>query len=173
LREENERLTVIDPVTQALKYHTFLRALGRELKRAKMLSVRSAVGLLDLDNFKAYSEIHGLKAGREVLAQVAGIVKAHVREFDLVGRLGLDELIFGVFKIGDREKARGLFESIREAVEAYGRTCREPHPLATIGGLMIEPDEEVEDFTAMIHRLRHGQQTARNQGGNQVYFVDD
>ena len=172
LREENERLSFIDPVTQTLKYHSFLRALGRELKRAKMLSVRSAIGLLDLDNFKAYSEIHGLKAGREVLAQVAGIVKAHVREFDLVGRLGLDELIFGVFKIGDRERARGLFESIREAVETYGRTCRKPNPLATIGGLVIEPDEEVEDFTAMVMRLRHAMHAGRDRGGNQVYFVD-
>lgn len=172
LREENERLTVIDPVTQALKYHSFLRALGRELKRAKMLSVRSAVGLLDLDNFKAYSEIHGLKAGREVLAQVADIVKGRIKEFDLVGRFGLDELIFGIFKVGDRENARGLFESIREGVEAFGRGCPKPNPLATIGGLIIEPEQEVEDFTAMVMRLRHAMHAARDRGGNQVYFVD-
>ncbi len=172
LREENERLSFIDPVTQALKYHSFLRGLGRELKRAKMLSVRSAVGLLDLDNFKPYSEIHGLKAGREVLAQVAGIVKGRLKEFDLVGRFGLDELIFGIFKVGDREDARRLFESIREAVEAFGRSCPKPNPLATIGGLLVEPEQEVEDFTAMVMRLRHAMHVARDRGGNQVYFVE-
>ncbi len=172
LLKENEQLTFIDPVTQALKHNTFLRALRRELERAKMLSTRTAIGLLDLDNYKAYSEIHGLKAGREVLAEVAGIVKAHIKGIDLVGRFGLDELIFAAFKIGDRENAQRLFDSIRAGVEEYGRCCGKPHPLATIGGLVVEPDKKIEDFTPMVLRLRHALHTARNQGGNLVQFVD-
>jgi len=171
LREENEQLTVVDPVTQALKYHTFLRALGRELERARMYSVRTAVGLLDLDNFRPYGEIHGLKASRKVLAAVAGIIRAHIKGVDLVGRFGLDDLVFAVFKIGDQAEADQLFNSIRQGVEAFGRSCDKPHPLASIGATVIEPDQAVEDFTAILHRLRHALHIARDQGGNRVYFI--
>jgi diguanylate cyclase (GGDEF)-like protein len=173
LRRQNEQLSFVDPVTQALKYHAFLRALVRELERARLHGVRMAVGLLDLDNFRPYGEIHGLKAGYAVLTEVAGIVRAHIKGVDLVGRFGLDDLIFAVLKIGDRENARELFESIRAAVEAYGRSCGPPHPLASIGGLFIEPNQVVEDFAGMLHQLRHALHAARDRGGNQVYFVED
>jgi len=171
LREENERLTVIDPVTQALKYHAFLRELGRELERARMHSARTAFGLLDLDNFRPYSEIHGIKAGREVLAEVAATIRSHIKGIDLVGRFGLDDLVFAVFEVADQEEAARLFDSIRKAVEAFGRSCGTPHPLASIGALMIEPDQPIEDFTQILHRLRHALHIARDQGGNRVYFI--
>lgn len=172
LREQNEQLTFADPVTGALKYNTFLRALRRELERAAIHSSHTAVGLLDVDNFKPYSEIHGLKAGRQLLADVAGITKARVKGIDLVGRLGLDDLILAVCKAGDRAEAERLFDSIRQAVEAHGRSCAEPHPVATIGGLFISPGQEIGDFTPIILRLRHALHLARNKGGNQVLFVE-
>jgi diguanylate cyclase (GGDEF)-like protein len=172
LRTQTEQLTFIDQITQALKSNAFLRALGRELERARLLSVRTAVGLLDLDNFKRYSEIHGLKAGRKVLADVAGIIRAHLKGIDLVGRFGLDELMFAVFKVGDREEAYRLFDAIREGVEEYGRSCPEPHPLATIGGLVIEPAGEIADFTPTILKLRHALHAGRDRGGNVTHFVE-
>ena len=172
LRTQTEQLTFLDPVTQALKSNAFLRALGRELERAKILSVRTAVGLLDLDNFKPYSEIHGLKAGRKVLADVAGIIRAHVKGIDLVGRFGLDDLMFAVFKVGDQQQAHRLFDTIREGVEEYGRSCPEPHPVATIGGLVIEPGEEIADFTPTVLKLRHALHAGRDRGGNVTQFVE-
>jgi diguanylate cyclase (GGDEF)-like protein len=171
LREQTEKLTVIDPVTQALKHNAFLRALGRELERAKILAVPTGIGLLDLDNFKPYSEIHGLKAGRKVLADVTGIVKAHLKGIDLLGRAGLDELVFAIFNVGDPDSAQRLFDSIREAVADYGRSCGEPHPVATIGATILEPGQEIGDSTALLLRLRYAQHLARDQGGNRVLFV--
>jgi len=172
LRRQNEQLSFVDPVTQALKYHAFLRALVRELERARLHAARTAMGLLDLDNFRAYGEIHGLKAGHAVLTEVAGIIRSHIKGLDLVGRFGLDDLIFAVFKIGTRENAQQLFESIRAAVEAYGRSCGKPHPLASIGGLIIEPNQQIEDFTSTLHQLRHALHIARDRGGNQVLLAD-
>jgi diguanylate cyclase (GGDEF)-like protein len=172
LREQNEQLRFTDPVTGALKYNTFLRALRRELERAAIHAASTAVGLLDIDNFKPYSEIHGLKAGRQLLAEVAAVIKGHVKGIDLVGRLGLDELIFAVCKAGDRAETEQLFDSIRQAVEAHGRSCSEPHPVATIGGLFVAPGQEVGDFTPIILRLRYALHLARNKGGNHVLFVE-
>jgi len=172
LREQTEQLTVVDPVTQTLKHNAFLRAFGRDLERAKILAVPTGVGLLDLDNFKPYSEIHGLNAGRKVLADVAGIVKTHLKGVDLLGRVGLDELVLAVFNVGDQDSAQRLFDSIREAVAKYGRSCGKPHPVATIGGVIIKPGQEAGDFTSLVLRLRYAQHLARDQGGNRVLFVE-
>ncbi|MBN1919146.1 MAG: sensor domain-containing diguanylate cyclase [Verrucomicrobia bacterium] len=172
LREQNEQLTYIDPVTQALKGNAFLRALRRELDRAAMLSARTGIGLLDLDNFRPYCEIHGLKAGRQLLADVTGLIKNHIKGIDLVGRLGLDDLIFTDCNVGDRAEAERLFEAIRRDVEALGRTCGEPCPVASIGGAIIEPGEDIGDFTPIMLRLRHALHRARDKGGNQVLFVE-
>ena len=170
LREETERLTFIDPVTNTLKYRTFLRALTRELERATLLGIRTAVGLLDLDNFKPYNEIHGIKEGRRLLAEVATVIRGHIKGIDLVGRIGLDELVFAVFKAGSREEGHRLFDAIRQAVA--GCECRgEPRPLATIGGLIIEPDDEAVEITSVMLQLRQALHLAQDAGGNRVHFV--
>lgn len=108
LREEVERLRVerdralaeafTDPLTGLHNRRAFKKAVERELTRirgyrTKRDQDRAALCLafVDLDNFKAVNDTHGHDAGDRVLLDVARLVRARVRESDVVARWGGDE----------------------------------------------------------------------------------
>ena len=67
---------------------------------AKQKTKGGLVGVLyiDLDDFKAVNDSYGHDIGDKVLEIVANIIRNHVRQSDLVGRVGGDEfVVFGLF----------------------------------------------------------------------------
>jgi len=72
--------------------------------------------LCDLDLFKEINDAWGHPAGDNVLREAAGVFQAHVREADLVGRVGGEE--FGILLVDcDMARARARCEEMRKAVE--------------------------------------------------------
>ena len=63
-----------------------------------------AVLLIDLDNFKPINDVHGHSAGDAVLIKVAERLKTCVRTQDVVGRMGGDEFVILLRKLGADEK---------------------------------------------------------------------
>jgi diguanylate cyclase (GGDEF)-like protein len=80
-----------DPLTQLYNRRYLERYYIREAGKQEIC----ALVLLDLDNFKAANDLHGHKAGDEVLRKTGNILRRSFRETDCVARLGGDE--FAVF----------------------------------------------------------------------------
>jgi diguanylate cyclase (GGDEF)-like protein/PAS domain S-box-containing protein len=85
------------------------RLLLDYLKQALLTSARSAqhgaLILLDLDHFKQLNDTMGHAVGDELLRQVAGRLKACVRESDQVARLGGDEFVVLLGGLSNEEHA--------------------------------------------------------------------
>ena len=77
-----------------------------------------AILMLDLDHFKQVNDTHGHAAGDAVLGQLAGILKATLRQPDLVIRWGGEEFVL-IARGADRGYALMLAERIRGKVEAH------------------------------------------------------
>jgi diguanylate cyclase (GGDEF)-like protein len=95
--------------------------------------------VLDLDHFKAVNDTHGHLAGDQVLAAVAGAVRAEVRERDLVGRFGGEEFV--VLLAGPAAGAAAELEAVAERIRSRVADLRVEIPTPdgplTVSGLTV------------------------------------
>lgn len=82
-----------DSLTGLLNRGAVLEQLGKELVRATRRGAPVAVLMGDLDHFKHINDTHGHAAGDAVLRETARRLKAGVRAYDSIGRLGGEEFI--------------------------------------------------------------------------------
>jgi diguanylate cyclase (GGDEF)-like protein len=158
---EAELLADRDPLAPVLNRRAFLRELHRTIGYCQRYGAEASLVFFDLDGFKAVNDNFGHGAGDAALRAVAATLAAHVRESDVVGRLGGDE--FGVILAqANREaaeiKAASLVEAIeRAAVMVDGRTIRLG---ASFGVRAFEPGLEAAQMMAEADAamfLRKGQ----------------
>jgi diguanylate cyclase (GGDEF)-like protein len=145
LRDElgrEERLARVDPATGAPNRRAFLEAVSAEISRAERYGKSFAVGVLDLDNFKAINDSRGHEAGDEVLRILVQLLRKNVRTVDTVARLGGDE--FGILLPETGQEGAGtvvgkLQDDFNEAMRRSGQA------LTFSGGVMVyrEPPESV------------------------------
>lgn len=93
-----------------------LEKLDEELRRAERYKYPIASLFVDVDNFKAFNEVHGHMVGDEVLKRIAQVTRASVRETDIVGRYGGDEFLVMLPHANAREAFLAA-ERIRKGVE--------------------------------------------------------
>ncbi len=84
----------VDAKTGLLNDRTWRRRAAEEVERAVQAGVPMAVGILDIDNFKAVNDTYGHPAGDQILEGLAAVVTAQLRGCDLVGRTGGEEFAF-------------------------------------------------------------------------------
>lgn len=92
--EEVEKAADQDHLLPLLNRRAFVRELMRYIAFAERYATPSTLIYFDLNDFKQVNDSHGHAAGDAVLAHFADLMLRHVRDSDVVGRLGGDE--FGV-----------------------------------------------------------------------------
>jgi diguanylate cyclase (GGDEF)-like protein len=97
------------------------RHLGERLRLERARAARYgrpiSLAMVDVDHFKAVNDAHGHDAGDAVLRGVARTVTGSLRESDLLGRWGGEELL-AILPETDAAGALALAERLRAAVEA-------------------------------------------------------
>ncbi|WP_392530901.1 putative bifunctional diguanylate cyclase/phosphodiesterase [Nostoc sp. C117] len=102
-----------DPLTDLPNRTLLVERLELAINRAKRLETyRYAVLFLDLDRFKVINDSLGHLAGDQLLKNIAQKLKTHLREVDLVARIGGDEFVILLEDISGIEKAIQVTERI-------------------------------------------------------------
>ncbi len=138
----------------ALEHH-FPGALARARKDRTVV----AVGLADLDDFKAVNDFHGRDAGDLLLRTLAQRLRAAVRETDLVVRSGGDEFVFVVENLL-------RYDDLFPRLEALSAAFSDPVELPGVGtvalqaslGLTFYPDDAGDGGQLLRHAFEamHG-----------------
>jgi two-component system cell cycle response regulator len=92
LHAEARRLSRTDELTGLANVRALHAALDREVERATRYHHPLALLMVDLDRFKGVNDRYGHQAGDAVLATVSRRLAGCVRDIDLVGRYGGEEL---------------------------------------------------------------------------------
>jgi len=148
--ERTERSAVTDGLTGLYNHAYFLQALRQEVLRAKRHDLRTALLLLDLDDFKRVNDLRGHVEGDRVLMKTASIVRDSLREIDVPARYGGEEFAvllpetsrLGAFVVGERIRRRieERFRRGRAAVTVSGGIATFPEDAATPADLIVQAD---------------------------------
>lgn len=87
------RLGTMDPLTGAYNRRTFHEIAEREMSRARRAGQPLSIVMLDIDHFRGINEAHGHRAGDEVLARFADMLRAALRKEDMLVRYGGEEFL--------------------------------------------------------------------------------
>lgn len=127
--EKLSQLATTDTLTGLANRGHALESLQTMLTRAQRLGRPMGVMLLDVDHFKQVNDTYGHPAGDQVLRDIAHILQANVRAYDLAARFGGEEFLV-LCEGADLSATVDMAERIRAAVAsrvyrlAGGQTLR-------------------------------------------------
>jgi len=124
LHDEVRRQATTDELTGLVNRRRFIEALEIELERARVFGTPLTVVLADLDDFKRINDSFGHHAGDYALRAFGELLRNHVRDVDVAGRIGGEE--FAVFLPETRlEAAAAVAARMREALASSRITLPE------------------------------------------------
>ena len=92
---EGDRL-IRDELTGVFNRQAGFAALGRELDRCRRAGERFVLGYLNVDGLKEVNRNQGSLEGDELLRKVTAALRATLRSYDVIMRLGGDEFLFSL-----------------------------------------------------------------------------
>jgi len=124
LHDEVRRQATTDELTSLVNRRRFIEALEIELERAKMFGTPLSVVLADLDDFKRINDSFGHHAGDYALRAFGELLRDHVRDVDVAGRIGGEEFAVFLPETG-LEAAAAVASRMREALASTRITLPE------------------------------------------------
>jgi diguanylate cyclase (GGDEF)-like protein len=159
------RLSTRDPLTALFNKRFFNETLLREVGRAKRYREPLALALLDLDHLKRINDVHGMRAGDEILTTVASVTEAWSRDGDVVARYGGDEIVI-LLPNHDLEAATDRVDALRRRIESTTVAIDDPavSVTASIGLAMLDASDDVYDIVKRAdRRLFDAKRAGRNR----------
>jgi two-component system, cell cycle response regulator len=120
-RREGERfrqLSLRDALTGLRNRRHVDEELNILLIRSRDDGVELAIGLVDLDHFKAVNDTYSHPVGDEVLTKVAGVLAAATAESGWAARMGGEEFLLVFPGVGMDEAVRRC-DDVRRAIESF------------------------------------------------------
>src|SRR5215831_16352707 len=140
--EQTQEDSLTDPLTGLPNTRFMFMHLTRELARAERLKSEVSLLVMDLDNFKDINDTYGHHVGDRALREIASVLRAGIRPYDICVRYAGDEFIVVLSGCGGEEAERKRLE-LQTAVDQIHFEARpgKPFPLAISIGAAIFPHD--------------------------------
>ncbi len=116
LFEQTRTYAYRDDMTGLPNHRYFVESLDREMLRARRSNQPMSLVMVDVDDFKHYNDRHGHEAGNLVLAEIARLLTASLRDEDNVARYGGEEFAL-ILPATPKAGAQLVAERTRSAIE--------------------------------------------------------
>ena len=150
LFEQTQEDSLTDPLTGLPNTRFLFMHLTRELARAERLKAELSLMVMDLDHFKEINDSHGHHVGDRALCEVARVLRAAIRPYDICVRYAGDEFIVVLSGCGADEAEQKRLE-LQEGIDAVyfeGRPGKRL-PLGISVGTAVFPHDG-ESYEALL-----------------------
>ncbi len=164
LYQRVESLATVDALTGIFVRRHFLELAQKELERSKRQGLSCTLCMIDLDHFKQKNDTYGHLIGDVILREVAQLLKKNLRDIDLIGRYGGEELVL-MFVETDLDQALPVIERLRQMVEIHAIQAYDELISQTVsmGITALHDEDNLETF---IDRADKALLRAKDKGRN-------
>lgn len=167
LFQEVQNLALTDSLT-GLHNRRSIFELGKiEFGRAERMKRSFCCMMLDLDHFKQVNDTHGHQLGDQVLQEFAKRCQNSVREVDLVGRYGGEEIIV-LLPETNLDMAVQIAERLRSSLSTEPIKTQSMEVRLTVSIGVAAKDEHTTTLDILIARADQALYVAKHKGRNQV-----
>jgi diguanylate cyclase (GGDEF)-like protein len=167
-----QRQAITDDLTGLVNRRRFIEALDAEIERARGFGSPLTIVLSDLDNFKQVNDAFGHHGGDIVLRAFADLIRSHVRDVDVSGRIGGEEFAI-LLPETDRDGAAHVAERMRESLSAVAITISDEHSIrvaSSFGVAELEPHQSGDDLLRAADAALY---RAKDEGKNRVVTTSE
>lgn len=168
-KDDMEHLVRHDALTGAPNRVMFFDLLRFAISNARRHASQLAVLFIDLDHFKNVNDSYGHGAGDAVLVEVAGRLRATVRESDTVARLSGDEFVVLIQTFDDVQQLKLIAQKLIAAMHA---PIDYDGQLLTVGlslGISIFPGDG-DNAEDLLHNADVAMYRSKRDGRNTYTF---
>ena len=158
----------LDPLTGLLNRKALSTHFGELAKQSEMTGRSVCMVLMDLDHFKSINDEHGHARGDAVLRDAAELMRANLRTFELVYRVGGEEFLVlmpGVDRAGGRIVAERLCSALEES------RCGDLEVTASFGVAMATG--AAVEFETLFDAADKALYRAKDEGRNRVVLAPE
>jgi diguanylate cyclase (GGDEF)-like protein len=165
LEKELRQQATTDALTGLLNRRAFMERFSNELSRGQRHGPMPTLIILDIDHFKKINDNYGHPAGDAVLVHLAQLLRASLRNVDLVGRIGGEEFALVLIET-DGNAAEPVIERLLERIRKTqvhlpdGETL---HFTSSVGSTEVQWGDVVD---TAIQRADEALYAAKNSGRN-------
>ena len=124
LRETLKNQSLRDPLTKLYNRHYLEESLEREMRRSERRPQPSGIIMLDIDNFKHFSETFGYAAGDFLLREIGMFLPTQIRTSDIACRYRGEEFVLLLPEASlavTQQRAEQLRQNIKQLSIQYRR----------------------------------------------------
>jgi diguanylate cyclase (GGDEF)-like protein len=167
LHDVVQRQASTDDLTGLVNRRRFIEALEAEIERARRFDSPLTVILADLDDFKRVNDELGHHAGDIVLRCFADLMRSHVREVDVPGRIGGEEFAI-VLPETDVEGAASVAERMRQALGAVSVPVDDDHSVRVTASFGVAGLQTTQSGDDLLRAADAALYRAKADGKNRV-----
>ena len=145
-RQQAEKLSLLDPLTQAYNRRYMDEVMTKDLSRLDRNGVCATFLMIDIDDFKNVNTQFGHLVGDRVLAETAALMKKAFRAADTIIRFGGDEFLV-LLEGATLEQAQAAVSRLEKIVAAWNSkgTIKGFHLSLSCGMALYEKGSALDD----------------------------
>ncbi|WP_456479078.1 transporter substrate-binding domain-containing diguanylate cyclase [Nautilia sp.] len=158
-----QKLSIIDSLTGIFNRYKIDTTIKQQIAYAKRYHTPLSIIFFDIDHFKKINDTFGHKAGDEILKEITGLIKQHIREYDIFGRWGGEEFIV-ILPNTSLNQALNVAQKLKSIIEKNKfkyidtLTC-------SFGVTELKPEDNSDSFLTRVDSLMY---EAKKRGRNKI-----